>query len=385
MLPFGNGMPPMGLNPGLIQANAYPAGVMHPPQLMPANHLALASHYGLPVQPWQGAGPTHNPPLCKYCMQPGHYTKMCPAKMAGLPPTNPHWVNFPSFAQPRPTFPGFSQPQPQMQMAATTQQLPPAASGPAMTGYTANHLPAPTTAPFANTAVGQVETVCLSRAEYDKLMSTNQEAVGLREKQAKLAAKNKRRRSARRQRQADSLLSSSGTTSASDGTADDGPVTAAAAVDATAPAGGAPAAAPRNYAAAVGAARGRSRPRARVAVSEENDEEAADQQQQQQQQQQHAATTTALFGAPRRSGPQGRLDISRQLTLMLQRQQSGSATNCKSTLKTFLPAGNPMERLKELWPVFCGDEPIPQRRADYVDILAKELSSHWQEIATYKV
>jgi hypothetical protein len=118
-------------------------------------------------------------------------------------------------------------------------------------------------------------------------------------------------------------------------------------------------------------------------VSEENDEEAADQQQQQQQQ--RAATTTALFGAPRRSGPQGRLDISRQLTLMLQRQQSGSATNCKSTLKTFLPAGNPMERLKELWPVFCGDEPIPQRRADYVDILAKELSSHWQEIATYKV
>jgi len=376
MLPYGSGMPPMGFNPNLIQASAYPAGVMHPPQLMPANNLALASQYGLPVQPWQGAGPTFNSPFCKYCLQSGHYSKMCPLRMAGLPSVNPQWVNFPSFTQPRPAYTGMSQPQPQMQMTAA-HQLPPTASGPAATGFAANHLPTPATAPPANTAVGQVDAVCLSRAEYDKLMSINQEAVVLREKQAKLAAKNKRRRSARRQRQADSLLSSSETTSASDGTADVGPGTAAAAVDATAPARGAPAA-PRNYATAAGAARGRSRSRARVVASEE-DEEAADQQQQQQ----RAAATTALFGAPRRSGPDGRLDISRQLTALLQRQQSGSVTNCKGSLTTFLPASNPMERLKELWPVFCGNEPIPQRRADYVDILARKLSSHWQEITTY--
>lgn len=224
-------------------------------------------------------------------------------------------------------------------------------------------------------------------------------------KQLQTAAKNKRRRQQRKQRRAESLLSESETASTSADSAE--PAVAAQGtaarrgvqrVGVAARAGPQARTAPRAYAAA---ARCRSRSRARVAADNDLQEsaEAADEQdvevlrdqrpgQQQQQQQQRqargqrtAALAVEVLGEPVRTS-NNRIDISNTLVRLLQAQPTGSMSQCKSSLTTYLPVGN-LQRLEDLWPVFHGNAPIPTRRPEYLDILAKDLAKFWTEISTY--
>ena len=92
-----------------------------------------------------------------------------------------------------------------------------------------------------------------------------------------------------------------------------------------------------------------------------------------------------LHSAPRRK-PDGQIAISGGLLAAVQGQRTGSKTNFLKTLRVYLPAktSHGIKRLQELWPVFHGNEPIPEDRQEYLDILTKDLVTHCTELCTYK-